>query len=232
MNAAVTLPELEREVVRVSRAVHGRGWVANHEGNVTALTADGRILATSAAISLGDVREADLLVLDRQGRKLSGSRDPFPEISMHVAVYQGRPDVGAVVHAHPARATAFAIAGRPLEALFLPEFVVSLGGVVPLVPFALPGSEALARNLEPFLEEFDAVLLQNHGVLAWGPDPATALLRLEHVELTAAILREACPFGGGKPIPEELVRLLLDARSRAGLGPAGRARARGKARAR
>ena len=219
-----TLPELEREVVRVSRAIHGRGWVANHEGNVTALTADGKVLATPTAISKGDVREADLLVLDREGKRITGTRKPFSELSMHLAVYRRRADVRAVVHAHPRAATAFAAAGRPIEARFLPEFLVSIGGVVPVVPFALPGSQALVGALDPFLEEFDVVLLQSHGVLAWGPDLSTALLRLEHCEEAAGVLLAAAALGGPKPIPDEMARLLLDSRTKAGLGPAGRAR--------
>jgi len=224
VNASVTLPELEREIVRVCRALHGRGWVANHEGNATALTADGRVLSTPTAMSKADVRESDLLLLDRHGRRVSGSRKPFSEVTMHLAVYRGRPDVGAVVHAHPPKCTALAVAGRPIEARFLPEFVVSIGGCVPLVPFALPGSEALSNAIQPFLEEFDVVLLQNHGVLAWGPDPSTALLRIEHAEEAAGVLIDAAALGGPRPIPEEAVRLLLDARTKAGLGPSGRRR--------
>jgi len=225
MTAGVTLPELQREVVRVCQALHLRGFVANHEGNVTALTSEGRVLATPTSMGKGDVREADLVVLDRFGRKVSGARKGFSEIPMHLAVYQARQDAGAVVHAHPANATAFACAGRAIEARFLPEFVVSVGGVVPLVPFAMPGSETLNKALAPFLEEFDVVLLQNHGVLAWGPDLSTALLRVEHCEEAAQVILAADRLGGAKPIPEELVAQLLDARGKAGLGPAGRARA-------
>lgn len=224
MNASVTLPELERAVVRACRTIHARGWCANHEGNVTALTADGKVLSTPTAMSKADVRESDLVIVDRFGRKVSGARRSFSELSMHLAVYRARPDVGAVVHAHPPKATAFAAAHKPIEARFLPEFVVSIGGFVPLVPFALPGSEALIKALHPFLEEYDVVLLANHGVLAWGPDITSALLRIEHVEEAAEILLNVNALGGPKAIPEELLRLLMDARTKAGLGPAGRAR--------
>jgi L-fuculose-phosphate aldolase len=226
MNARVTLPELQREVVRVSHALHARGWVANHEGNVTALTAEGKVLATPTAMSKADVREADLLLLDRFGQKVQGARKPFGELPMHLAVYTTRPDVGAVVHAHPPASTAFAVAGRPIEALFLPEFIVSIGGTVPVVPFALPGSEALNGLLQPFLEPFDVVLLGSHGVLAWGPDLATALLRIEHCEEAANLVLNTGRLGGANPLPDEMVRLLLDSRTKAGLGPSGRARAK------
>ncbi len=219
-----TLPELMREVVRVCRALHARGFVANHEGNVTALTSDGRILATPTSMSKADVRESDLLLLDRHGRRIQGHRKAFSELPMHLAVYRARQDVRAVVHAHPPHATAYAAVGRPIEAPFLPEFVVSIGGVVPLVPFALPGSEALSQNLAPFLEPYDVVLLANHGVLAWGPDLTTALLRVEHCEEAAQVLLLCERLGQARPIPEPLLAQLYEARTRAGLGPAGRAR--------
>jgi len=222
MNTSFTLPELEREVVRVCDALHSRGFVADHEGNVTALTSDNSILATPTAVSKGDIREYDLLLLDRLGRKLSGSGKPFSEIAMHLTVYRGRDDVRAVVHAHPPKSTAFALVGRPIEAGFLPEFVVSIGGTVPVVPFALPGSESLNKALAPYLEEFDAVLLENHGLLAWGPDVSTAMLRIEHCEATANIVLTAERLGEPKAIPEELLERLYESRTRAGLGPAGR----------
>lgn len=230
---SLTLPELKREMVRISRLLHGNGFVANHEGNVTALTSDGLVLATPTSMSKGDIREEDLVLLDRYGRKVQGSRKPFSEISMHLAVYRGRPDVRAVVHAHPPASTAFAVAHKPIEAFFLPEFVVSIGGVVPLVPFALPGSEALNQALAPYLEAYDVVLLANHGVLAWGPDMSTALLRVEHCEAAAKIILNLGRLGEPVPIPQELVAQLLEARTRAGLGPAGRARkaSEGKGRA-
>lgn len=226
MNAQVTLPELQREVVRVSHAIHARGWVANHEGNVTALTGDGKVLATPTAMSKAEIRETDLLLLDRSGHRLQGARKPFGELPMHLRVYQARPDVGAVVHAHPPASTAFAAVGRAIEALFLPEFIVSIGGTVPVVPFAAPGSEALSGALQPFLEPYDVVLLGSHGVLAWGPDPSTAFLRIEHCEEAAQILMNADRLGGAKGLPDAVVRLLLDSRTKAGLGPSGRARAK------
>ncbi|NOZ01977.1 MAG: class II aldolase/adducin family protein, partial [Deltaproteobacteria bacterium] len=170
MSIAPPLPRLRREMLRVCHALHDREYVANHEGNVTALTASNSILATPTSVSKGDVRENDLIELDRHGRRIRGSRRPFSEVAMHLAVYRGRTDVRAVVHAHPPISTAFAAAHRLIEAPFLPEFVVSIGGIVPVVPFALPASEALNKELVPFLEEYDVVLLANHGVLAWGPD--------------------------------------------------------------
>jgi L-fuculose-phosphate aldolase len=218
-----TVTELRREVARACHLLYERGFVANHEGNITCLTPDGHIIATPTAMSKMDVQEQDLLMLDRFGRKLSGTRKPFSEISMHLAVYRARPDVGAVVHAHPPFSTAFAVVGKAIEAFFLPEFVVSMGGKVPLVPFALPGSETLVKEMEPYLQDYDCLLLQNHGVIAYAGDIRTAVLRLEHCEEAAKVLFLARFLGEPIPIPEPLVHNLLDARTKAGLGPLGRA---------
>jgi len=218
-----TTTELKREIVRACRLLYERGFIANHEGNITCLTPDGRIIATPTAMSKLDVQEHDLLTLDRYGRKLSGARKPFSEISMHLAVYRARSDVGAVVHAHPPYSTAFAVVGKAIEAFFLPEFVVSMGGKVPLVPFALPGSETLVKEMEPFLHDYDCLLLQNHGVIAYAGDLRTAMLRLEHCEEAAMVLFLTRFLGEPIPIPEPLVQNLLDARTKAGLGPLGRA---------
>lgn len=222
MSGQTTVPELKREVARIARLLHAKGFVANHEGNVTARLPDGRILATPTAVSKGDVYDKDILLLDRFGRQIQGTRKPFSELKMHLCVYRMREDVMAVVHAHPPTATAFAAVGIPVEAFFLPEFVVSMGGKVPVVPFALPGSEALNHALEPYIEEFDTVLLQNHGVLAWAHDVSTAYLRIEHCEEAAMVLLAARQLGAPREIPPEMVSRLLEARTRAGLGPEGR----------
>ena len=216
------LPVITREVLEVARMMWERGWVANHEGNVTVRLPSSRYLSTPTSISKGDLTQADLIVLDSGGRVIRGSRRPFSELSMHLEVYRAREDVDAVVHAHPPYATAFALAGRELEGRFTPEFAVSMGPRIPLVPFAVPGSEALLNNLRPLLWDYDCVLLENHGVLCWGSSLNQARLRLEHVELYAQQLFLATQLGPVKSLPDSALRLLADKRRKAGLGPEGR----------
>lgn len=214
-------PVLRRAVVTASRQLHDRGWVANHDGNVTARLARDRFLATPTAVSKGAITEEMLITVNSAGVKVAGQRQVFSEINLHTAVYLARRDAKAVIHAHPPAATARACAGLDLSEPFLPEAVVSLGPKIPLVPFSLPGPGAAAA-LEPFLEEFDAVLIQNHGVLTWGDDPEMALLRMELVEHLCRIAVEAAPYGGVRPLPRDALAPLLEARKRAGLGPEGR----------
>ncbi len=216
---------LREQVVEYARRLHARGWVANHDGNVSARLGAGRIVSTPTATSKAQVTSESLVLVDDAGERISGPAKPPGEIGLHLAVYARRPDVGAVVHAHPPAATALACAGsRLLEKPFMAEAVVSLGAAIPTVPFALPGREACAA-LAPFLAEHDAVLLANHGVLACGVDVEQAYLRLELVEHLARVALDAERVGGVKPLPEAALPALLEARRKAGLGREARAAA-------
>jgi L-fuculose-phosphate aldolase len=204
------------EVADHSRRLHARGWVANHDGNVT--VRDGaNFLVTPTATSKAMVTAASLLTVDAKGERVAGTGKPFSEIGLHLTVYANRPDVQAVVHAHPPAATAIACTGsKLLERPFIAEAVVSLGASIPTVPFATPGADACSA-LAPFVNGYDAVLLGNHGVLAWGVDLEQAYLRLELVEHLAKIALEAERAGGVRPLPESALAGLLTARAKAGL---------------
>jgi L-fuculose-phosphate aldolase len=209
-------------VTQVAQRLAARGWVANHDGNVSVRQGAGRYLATPGATAKAQVSARDLVIVDDQGAKVGGQGKAFSEMGLHLTIYARRPDASAVVHAHPPAATALACAGsRLLETPFMAEAVVSLGPSIPTVPFALPGKDACAA-LAPFLAEHDAVLLAGHGVLAWGDDLEQAFLRLELVEHLARIALEAEKVGGVKPLPQNALPALLEARAKAGLGPAAR----------
>ena len=126
-------------MVDVCDALYRKGWVANHDGNVTYRLDSDRYLSTPTAESKGVVSEEMLIVIDENGKVLSGTHRPFSERVLHLAAYQARPDVKAVIHAHPPTATAFAVAGKGLDRPIIAEAVVSLGPRIPLVPYALPG---------------------------------------------------------------------------------------------
>jgi L-fuculose-phosphate aldolase len=209
---------LRVQVAEAARQLHASGWVANHDGNVTAR--DGaRFLATPTATSKRLVGERDLIEVDARGQ-VHGRGKVFGEIGLHLVVYERRPDVGCVVHAHPPNATAISASrGNPIERPFIAEAVVSLGPRIPKLPYAQPGDPARAA-LAPWCELVDAVLLGNHGVIAWGADPEQALLRLELVEHLARIAVAAHALGGVEPLPESAIAPLLAARAKAGIGRA------------
>ena len=209
---------LRAELAAVARHLHARGWVANHDGNVTAR--DGKtFVATPTATSKRLIGERELIEVDAAG-KVVGAGRVFGEIGLHLAVYERRPDVGCVVHAHPPYATAISASrGNPIEQPFLAEALVSLGPRIPKVPYAQPGDAAKAA-LAPWCELVDAALLGNHGAIAWGADPEQALLRLELVEHLAKIAVAAAPLGGVEPLPAAAIAPLLAARAKAGIGRA------------
>jgi L-fuculose-phosphate aldolase len=205
---------LRREIVRVCRRLYERGLIAGGEGNVSARRPDGSILITPAGASKIDVSEGDLVVVDARGAPVAGSGRASSELGMHLRIYERRQDVEAVVHAHPPLATAFATAGLDLMAPVLPEVVVQLGGV-PLVPYATPGSPALADAIEPFLQLHDAFLMANHGATAVGSTISIAHQRMETLEHAARILFAARALGGASTLTDAQRDALLDLRQRA-----------------
>lgn len=207
---------LRHQVAEVSRQLHAAGWVANHDGNVTAR--DGAsYLATPTATSKRLITDRDLIELDAKG-KVVGAGRVFGEIGLHLAVYERRRDVHCVVHAHPPNATAISAArGNPIEQPFIAEALVSLGPRIPKLPYAQPG-DAAKQVLAPWCELVDAVILGNHGVMAWGADPEQAFLRLELVEHLAKIAVAAQALGGVEPLPESAIAPLLAARAKANIG--------------
>ena len=209
------------ELAAICATVWDRGWVANHDGNLSSRLPRGRLMCTPTAVSKRVIRPGDMLVLDETGKQMSGKGKPFSEINLHLAFYHARPDVGAVLHAHPPTATAFGVSGMTLERPFLPEAVVSIGPMVPTVPMAMPGAEA-AQAIAPYLDEYDALLLAGNGVITAGVDMEMAFLRMELVEHLAKIALAAHQLGGATPLPPRYLQSLLAARARAGLGPEAR----------
>ncbi len=212
-----TRAQLAAWIVRASHALHDRGWVANHDGNVSVRLPEGRFLVTPTATAKIDVREGNLAVADSSGKPVEGDARPPSEFALHLGAYAERPDIGAVVHAHPPFATAMACAGKGLTT-FLAEAVVSIGLEVPITDFALPFGEAGAAPVRALIGRHDALLLCQHGVLTVGPDVELALLRMELVEHMARVLTLAIPHGGVRALPASVLASLVAKRRKAGLG--------------
>lgn len=197
---------LRADLVHYSNLVHARGWVANHDGNLSVRYAEGQLLSTPTAVSKGAVVPEMLIVVsDDDGSLIQGTRKAFSELKLHLAAYRSRPDIGAVLHAHPPTATGFAVCQQELPPPFMAEPVVSLGSRIPLVPFGMPGEPDLDAQIDHALQEADALLLANHGVLTVGPDLETCFLRMELVEHLARISLVARQLGGPVPLPAERV---------------------------
>jgi len=178
--------EPRKEILRVCRKLDALGFVPATDGNVSARLDGKSILITPSMLPKGEIRESQLLVTDMEGRVLQGRGRPSSEIRMHLYAYKMRPDVKAIVHAHPPFATAFAAAGLDLIAPLLPEVVLTVGPV-PLARYATPSTEAVPRSIAPLIKKHQALLLANHGVLALGNNLNEALQRLERVEHLAKV---------------------------------------------
>lgn len=205
---------VRREIVGVCRRLWERGLIAGPDGNVSVRLASDRILVTPAGMSKIDVGPEDLVELALDGRHLRGARRASSEISMHLRIYERRPDVRAVVHAHPPTATGFAVAGEGFKACVLPELIFQVGWV-PLVPYATPGTEALADRFDPFLADHDAFLMANHGATTVGDSLRIAHQRMESLEHSARILLTARLLGRTTMLSAGEVRELVEARARA-----------------
>ncbi len=197
------------EIVRIGRLLHDKGFIAATDGNISVRLNEFSVLATPTRMSKGMLTEDDLVVVDIRGRKLSGTREVSSEIAMHLMIYRSRPDVAAVVHAHPPTATAFAASGRALDEALVSEIVISLGSV-PLAEYATPGTRELCDSIEPHIENHDAVLMANHGVVTCGDDLMTAYMNMETVEHYAKISLIAQQLGTQHPLSEERVRALRE----------------------
>lgn len=198
-------------IVACGRRLDALGFAPATDGNASVRLGPGAVLVTPAGREKGSLEPGELLVVDLEGRVLEGAGRPTTETTMHLACYRRRPDVGGIVHAHPPVATAFAAAGAPLDAAVMPEAVVAVGAV-PLVPYATPGTGALAEALAPWLAGHDAFLLESHGVVALGSGLREALHRIERVEHLAKVTLAARLLGGARPLGGAEVAALLASR--------------------
>ena len=186
--------ELARALVRCCRGLWEAGLIAGADGNVSVRAGPDRLLVTPRGLLKAELELSDMVAVDLDGRHLDGCRQATTELDLHLRVYRRRPDCGAVVHAHPPSATAFALAGEAIPEDVLPEITLLMGSV-PVVPYATTGTPSLGDAVEPYLAGREAVLLANHGALTWGADLAQARIRMESLEHGARILLAARTLG-------------------------------------
>jgi L-fuculose-phosphate aldolase len=212
----VSEDRLRAAVVEIGRRLYARGLIGGNEGNVSARAGD-VLFVTPPGVCKGFL-SADMVVrTDLQGRPLDG-RPASSEVRMHTAVYARRPDVCGVVHAHPPTATAFAAAGLPLDRPLIAEAVVALG-VVPVIPYGTPSTEALAANVAAAICDAQALLLANHGALAVGADVFRAWERMETLEQLARVTLLTRLIGRDAQLPTADVDRLAALRAAAGYPP-------------
>ena len=184
-------------LVDICHRLYAKGFVTATDGNVSVRLENGNILTTRTSVNKGMVTSDDFVEVDPSGKPVIPHRQPSTEIGMHLFIYSKRPDVNAVVHAHPTYATGFATARQALNACLFPEVIVGLGSI-PLAEYATPSTEEVANSLAPFVGNADAILLANHGVVTYGKDLYDAYFKMEKVEHAAHITFVARMLDGEK----------------------------------
>jgi L-fuculose-phosphate aldolase len=216
-----TNAEVKRDILEAGRRLYQRGFVAANDGNLSARVSDRHIWATPTGVSKGFMTEEMLVKLDLEGNVIEGTHRPSSEIKMHLRIYREAPDILAVAHAHPPVAASFAAAGIPLDKALLQEAVVLLG-VIPVAPYALPGSDALAESVVPYLKEYNGLLLEHHGAVTWGCDVLQALYRLESIEYNATVMMYTKMMGIERPMTNGQIDDLIKLRPAWGVTGGGR----------
>ena len=208
--------EIKKEICEVGHIMYELGFVAANDGNISVKVGENEFYCTPTGVSKRDLTPDMIIKVDKNGNKLEGRLNPSSEIKMHMRVYQERPDVNAVVHAHPPVATAFTIAGIDLDQYILPEAVLTIGSV-PTCEYGTPSTMEIPDSLLPYIQNHDAFLLQNHGALTVGCNLMKALFVMEEVEFNAKICKNAMELGAVHEIPNDQLVKLMDLRKKMNL---------------
>ncbi len=205
---------IKEQICDVCHKTWQLGWVAANDGNVSARLEDGTFLCTPTGMSKSFITPEKLIRINHAGEILEGAEGlrPSSEIKMHLRCYEKREDVWSVIHAHPPGATGFAVAHKAMDMYNMIEDVAVIGSV-PLTPYGTPSTSEVPDAIEPYLQEHDVMLLENHGALAVGSDVITAFYRMESLELWAKITINAVILGGSHDISKENIQKLIDLRS-------------------
>ena len=203
--------ELKAQIIEAGKRLYARGLVAANDGNISARISENEVWATPTNVSKGFMTPDMLVRLDLDGNVLEGTLKPSSEVKMHLEIYKRSPEVMSVCHAHPPAATTFAAAGVPLDKAFLQETVVLLG-IIPVAPYQMPGSAELALGAASYCPDYNAVLLEHHGLVTWGNSVSQALHRLEGVEFYAQISMNLRMMGLERPMTNAQINELLPIR--------------------
>jgi len=198
---------LKKAIVDVGKRLYERGMLVSTEGNISVRLDDTRIMVTPSGLTKGRLSPEDMVIVDVSGKYLEGKNRASSELLMHLFIYKNRPEITACVHSHPPFATSFSVAGIPLVDDILPEVILLIGNI-PLTEYAPPGTKAVPKSLEPYIESCNAFLLRNHGLLTVGRTLDEAFNHHEIVEHFAHVMWLAHQLGNVEAIPSEEIKRL------------------------
>ncbi|MBK8464701.1 MAG: class II aldolase/adducin family protein [Chloracidobacterium sp.] len=201
-------------IVEIGKLLYERSYVVSSDGNVSVRLDENTVLATPTMTCKGRMTEDCLALTDMDGKPLSDKR-ASSELAMHLLIYKMRPDIKAVCHAHPPHGTAFAVAGLAIDKPILSEVILTLG-CVPLTDYGTPSTNELTEAMKPYVTHHNALLMANHGAVAYGEDLWQSFDRLETLEHTAKIAILAKALGGANDLPQDAIKKLIEIREKAG----------------
>jgi len=210
--------EIKKQMVDIGRRVYDRGMVAANDGNFSVKVGPNEFYCTPTGVSKGFLTPDMICKVDKEGKVIQaqGNYRPSSEIKMHMRVYKERPDVNAVVHAHPMYATSFAIAGIPLTEPIMPEAIINLG-CVPIAAYGTPSTDEIPDEVSKYLQYYDSVLLENHGALSYSDSLLSAYYKMESLEFYAQLLFLSKQLGGPKHLSDSQVQRLYELRREFGM---------------
>ena len=198
---------IRADIVEAGRRLYARAYIASNDGNISARLDEKRLITTPKSVSKGFMTPDMMVIVDFDGNKVAGERDPSTELPMHLEIYRHRPDVNAVVHAHPPIATGFATAGIPLTRAVLAEVITTLGSI-PIAEYGTPSTRELPDAVRKYIKAHDGMLLANHGAVTCGKDVLSAYYKMEIIEHFAHISLVARLLGRENLISREEVERL------------------------
>lgn len=207
---------LKKQICEIGKRTYDKGFVAANDGNISVRVSENEFLITPTGVSKGFLTPEMILKVDGKGQVIAGSHKPTSEMKMHLLVYQERSDVQAVVHVHPPYATAFAIAGMPLDQAILPESVVYLGAI-PVAEYGTPSTNEIPVAVKKYVSNHQGVLLENHGALTWGNSLEHAYFLMESLEFTAKINWIAKQMNGDRELTSRHVERLMEMKQKMGI---------------
>jgi len=209
---------LRRAICRVGELCYQRHYIVGADGNISARLDDGTVLITPAGAMKGFLEPHQVAHVDGEGRVVDGGPRASTEVGIHLVSYRERPEMKAVVHAHPPHAVALTVAGVDMQMPIIPEIIVTIGGI-PTAPFGTPGTEELPDSIRGIIRCSDTLIMKNHGSVTLGANLMDAYKKLDMLEHTARILYLAHTVRGGdlEPLPADAVRKLLETRRLLGI---------------
>lgn len=205
--------EARRQIVATGKQLYLQGLVASKDGNVSVRIKTDKVIITPSNYSLATLSDSHMAHVDLDGNPLDSNRKPSSELPMHLEVYRQRPDVFAVIHAHPPYTTAFTLAGQNFSTPVLPEVLIMFGEI-PLAPYATPATQESAEAISELIRSYDIIVLDHHGALTVGKTLKDAYCRMEKLEHVAKTLFIARQLGELKPLSDDALKKIAEFRKK------------------